>query len=113
MSSQAIETGLSKDATSIHRALASLQEELEAIDYYNQRADRSEDAELKAILIHNRDEEIEHANMLFEYLRRRMPEFDLNMKKYLFSTKPVTKIESGGTPPTYDLGLAGLKPNNP
>ena len=83
------------------------------LDYYNQRADRSEDAELKAILIHNRDEEIEHANMLFEYLRRRMPEFDLNMKKYLFSTKPVTKIESGGTAPAHDLGLAGLKPNNP
>jgi ferritin-like protein len=113
MSSEYIEQELSADVRHVHRALASLQEELEAIDYYNQRADRSEDAELKAILIHNRDEEIEHANMLFEYLRRRMPEFDLNMKKYLFSTKPVTKIESGGTAPAYDLGLAGLKPNNP
>ena len=82
---------------------------LEAIDYYNQRADRSEDGELKAILIHNRDEEIEHASMLFEYLRRRMPEFDLNMKKYLFIAKTVTEIESGGT--AHDLGLAGLKPN--
>jgi len=113
MSSEYIEQELSAGVRHVHRALASLQEELEAIDYYNQRADRSEDAELKAILIHNRDEEIEHASMLFEYLRRRMPEFDLNMKKYLFSTKPVTKSESGGTAPARDLGLAGLKPNTP
>ena len=113
MSSEYIEQDLSAGVRHVHRALASLQEELEAIDYYNQRADRLEDAELRAILIHNRDEEIEHASMLFEYLRRRMPEFDLNMKKYLFSAKPVTEIESGGTAAACDLGLAGLKPNNP
>jgi hypothetical protein len=112
MSSGYIEQDLSVGVRHVHRALASLQEELEAIDYYNQRADRSEDGELKAILIHNRDEEIEHASMLFEYLRRRMPEFDSNMKKYLFSAKPVTEIGAGGTAPACDLGLAGLKPSN-
>jgi ferritin-like protein len=113
MSSGYIEQDLSVGVRNVHRALASLQEELEAIDYYNQRADRSEDGELKAILIHNRDEEIEHASMLFEYLRRRMPEFDSKMKRYLFIAKPVTEIEAGGTAPACDLGLAGLKPSNP
>jgi ferritin-like protein len=113
MSSEYIEQELSADVRHVHRALASLQEELEAIDYYNQRADRSEDAELKAILIHNRDDEIEHASMLLEYLRRRMPEFDSKMKRYLFTAKPVTELEVGGTEPARDLGLAGLKPNVP
>jgi ferritin-like protein len=111
MSSGYIEQDLSMGVRNVHRALASLQEELEAIDYYHQRADRAEDGELKAILIHNRDEEIEHASMLFEYLRRRMPEFDSNMKRYLFSAKSVTEIEAGGTAPACDLGLAGLKPS--
>ena len=113
MSSGYIEQDLSPGVRHVHRALASLQEELEAIDYYNQRADRSEDGELKAILIHNRDDEIEHASMLLEYLRRSMPEFDSNMKRFLFTAKPVTEIEAGGTATAGDLGLAGLKPNNP
>ena len=69
--------------------------------------------ELRAILIHNRNEEIEHASMLFEYLRRKVPEFDLNMKKYLFISKPVTELEAGGTAPAYDLGLAAMKPTTP
>ena len=111
MSSGYIEQNLSDGVQHIHRTLASLQEELEAIDYYNQRADRSENGELKAILIHNRDEEIEHACMLFEDLRRKMPEFDTTMKRYLFTAKPVTEIEAGGTAPARDLGLAGLKSN--
>ena len=109
MSSAYLEQDLSADVRHVHRALASLQEELEAIDYYNQRADRSDDEELKAILLHNRDEEIEHATMLFEYLRRKMPNFDTNMKQYLFTTKPVTEIEAGGTAPAPDLGVAALK----
>jgi ferritin-like protein len=95
MSSGYNEANLSVAASHAHRALASVQEELEAIDYYNQRADRTEDAALKAILIHNRNEEIEHATMLLEWLRRTMPEFDEAMKTYLFTQAPITEIEAG------------------
>ena len=95
MSSGYNETDLSQEARHVHRALASLQEELEAIDYYNQRIDRSEDADLKAILAHNRNEEMEHASMLFEWLRRNMPSFDTALKTYLFTSKPITELEAG------------------
>jgi len=69
MSSVLIESGLSTEALHIHRELASLQEELEAIDYYHQRADVTHEAELKAILTHNRNDEMEHATMLLEEIR--------------------------------------------
>jgi ferritin-like protein len=110
MSSGYNEANLSVGARHIHRALASLQEELEAVDYYHQRADQSDDAQLKAILLHNRNEEMEHAAMLLEWLRRNIPEFDTTMKTYLFTSKPVTEIESeeasGGI---GDLGVGSLK----
>lgn len=97
MSSGYNEQALSPDAQNIHRALASLQEELEAVDYYNQRMDRSEDAALKAVLEHNRNEEMEHAAMLFEWLRRKLPPLDATMKTYLFTTAPITEIEAVAT----------------
>lgn len=110
MSSGYNEQELSPDARSIHRALASIQEELEAIDYYHQRMDRSDDEALKAILEHNRNEEIEHASMLLEWLRRKMPEVDGALKTYLFTSKPVTEIEAGGREGAGpDLGIGGLK----
>ncbi len=111
MSSGYNEQELSADARDAHRALASLQEELEAIDYYNQRFDRSDDAALKAILTHNRDEEIEHAAMLLEYLRRKMPPFDAALRQYVFTTKPITEIEAGGATgePDASLGIGKLK----
>ena len=87
------EQGLSQETQSIHRALASLQEELEATDWYHQRIDVAEDEELKDILAHNRNEEIEHAMMLLEYLRRKMPEFDTHLRTYLFTSKPITELE--------------------
>jgi hypothetical protein len=93
MSSGYHESNISPDVANAHRALASLQEELEAVDWYNQRADVAEDAELKEILLHNRNEEIEHAAMLLEWLRRRMPEFDEELKTYLFTKLPVTQVE--------------------
>ena len=93
MSSGYHETGLSEKTTEIHRALASLQEELEAVDWYNQRMDTSGDQALADILKHNRDEEIEHACMALEYLRREVPEFDENLKTYLFTSVPVTEVE--------------------
>lgn len=79
----------------IHRALCSLMEELEAIDWYQQRADATPSEDLKAILIHNRDEEMEHAAMALEWLRRRMPRFDEKLRTYLFTTDPITEIEEG------------------
>ncbi|MGB5081469.1 MAG: ferritin-like domain-containing protein [Burkholderiales bacterium] len=79
------------DATrDMHRAIVSLMEELEAVDWYNQRADACKDAELKAILEHNRDEEKEHASMVLEWIRRKDPSFSRQLKDYLFTAKPVT-----------------------
>ena len=92
-----------------HRAIASLQEELEAVDWYDQRVDATSDPELAAILAHNRDEEKEHAVMTLEWLRRRDPVFDENLKTYLFTTLPITEVEDaaeeGGD--TGDGGGAG------
>ena len=87
------EKELSAETRSVHRALASMIEELEAVDWYNQRADAATDEELRKILIHNRNEEIEHAGMLLEWLRRRIPEFDHELKTYLFTSKPITELE--------------------
>ena len=80
-----------------HRALASLQEELEAIDWYDQRVDAAEDADLKAILAHNRDEEREHAMMVLEWLRRNAPGFEEQMRTYLFKDGPILGLEAAAT----------------
>jgi hypothetical protein len=78
------------DATrDMHRAIVSLMEELEAVDWYNQRADACKDAELRAILEHNRDEEKEHASMVLEWIRRKDPRFSEELKDYLFTEKPI------------------------
>ncbi len=106
MSSAMIETGLSATAMGIHRALASLQEELEAIDYYHQRSEASDDKSQKDLLIHNRDDEIEHAAMLLEWLRQAMPEFDVQIKKFLF--KPGPWIEPVSDSPTVSVHGSGL-----
>ncbi|OGT26000.1 MAG: ferritin [Gammaproteobacteria bacterium RIFCSPLOWO2_02_FULL_42_14] len=76
------------DATlDMHRAIQSLMEELEAIDWYNQRVDACVDHELKKILAHNRDEEKEHAAMTLEWIRKKDPQLDKELKEYLFSNK--------------------------
>lgn len=82
-------TELSDDTKDMHRAIVSLMEELEAIDWYNQRADACKDPELKAILMHNRDEEKEHASMVLEWIRRNDRVFSKEMKDYLFTQKPI------------------------
>lgn len=83
-----------------HRAVSSLMEELEAVDWYDQRIDAASDAELKRILAHNRDEEKEHAAMVLEWLRRKDPKLDEHLRTYLFTKKSVLDIEheaeSGG-----------------
>ncbi len=78
------------DATrDMHRAIISLMEELEAVDWYNQRVDACKDTELKAILAHNRDEEKEHAAMVLEWIRRKDPAFDHELRDYLFTDKSI------------------------
>jgi ferritin-like protein len=80
---------LSAETRDMHRAIVSLMEELEAVDWYNQRADVCKDPELKAILEHNRDEEKEHAAMVLEWIRRKDPAFSKEMQDYLFSDAPI------------------------
>lgn len=79
------------DATmDMHRAITSLMEELEAVDWYNQRADACIDPELRSILEHNRDEEKEHAAMVLEWIRRRDPKMDQELRDTLFTTGSIT-----------------------
>ena len=105
-----------------HRAMTSLCEELEAIDWYDQRVKATGDASLAAVLAHNRDEEKEHAAMTLEWLRRRDAALDANLRKYLFTTAPVTEVEAtaggadgGGGPAapgglgTGSLGIGSLR----
>lgn len=80
---------ISAETRDMHRAIVSLMEELEAIDWYNQRVDACQNPELKAILAHNRDEEKEHASMVLEWIRRRDPKFSQELSEYLFSTTPI------------------------
>ncbi len=80
---------LSPTTRDLHRALVSLMEELEAVDWYGQRIDACQDQELKAILIHNRDEEKEHAAMVLEWIRRHDPAFSGHLKDYLFTNRQI------------------------
>jgi len=80
---------LSDETRDMHRAIVSLMEELEAVDWYNQRMDACKDNELRAILKHNRDEEKEHAAMVLEWIRRRDSKFDDELKDYLFTDKAI------------------------
>ena len=84
---------MSDTSRNFSRAIKSVQEELEAVDWYNQRAGATTDAQLKKILEHNRDEEIEHAVMALEWLRRNNPKFDEHMKTYLFTEGDILEIE--------------------
>jgi ferritin-like protein len=77
-----------------HRAIVSIREEFEAVDWYDQRVDATSDGALAAVLAHNRDEEKEHAAMTLEWLRRNDPVLDRHMRTYLFTTAPVTEIEA-------------------
>jgi ferritin-like protein len=80
---------LSDKTRNMHRAIASLIEELEAVAWYQQRAEACTDEALKAILEHNRDEEKEHAAMVLEWIRRNDAAFDKELKDYLFTDKPI------------------------
>ncbi len=84
---------LSDDTKNIHRAIVSLMEELEAVDWYGQRAEACTDEELRAVLVHNKNEEIEHAMMNLEWIRRKVPEFAQNIDTYLGTSGPITEVE--------------------
>ena len=87
---------LTPQTRDMHRAITSLMEELEAVDWYNQRVDAATDDALRIILTHNRDEEKEHASMVLEWIRRHDPVFDSHLRKYLFTTEPITERPDEG-----------------
>ena len=88
---------LSQEARLLHNAITSLVEELEAVDWYRQRADDTEDAELKAILLHNAREELEHASMILEWMRRNDKDVGEQLREYLFKKGSITGHEEGAS----------------
>jgi hypothetical protein len=112
---------LDETTVDYHRAMTSLCEELEAIDWYDQRTKATTDASLAAVLAHNRDEEKEHAAMTLEWLRRRDPALDSNLRRYLFTSEPITEVEAeatdaaagsgeaSGADPSGSLGIGSLR----
>jgi hypothetical protein len=105
------------DVIDRHRAITSLMEELEAVDWYDQRVAATADEELKTILAHNRDEEKEHASMVLEWLRRQDAKLDENLRKYLFTEQPLSALvaEEKAEPPAPvapdgHLAIGDLRP---
>ena len=87
---------LSSHTLAMHQAIVSLMEELEAADWYRQRADDCDDPKLKEILLHNMGEEVEHAAMILEWLRRNDPRFDKELREYLFTENDIVEVERQG-----------------
>jgi len=92
------------------RALMSLKEEIEAINWYHQRVAAAADPQIKAIMAHNRDEEMEHAIMGLEWLRRTMPGWDAVMRTYLFTTGDITALEDAATGPEGEAAQPAKAP---
>jgi len=98
---------LSPETREMHRALLSLIEELEAVDWYSQRVDACTDDQLASVLAHNRDEEKEHACMTLEWIRRHDPTFDRFLRQFLFQSGSIVDGEHGdedAEPPTLGIG---------
>lgn len=109
---------ISEETKNLHRAIVSLKEELEAVDWYQQRAEACSDDDLCAVLVHNKNEEIEHAMMTLEWLRRHSPVFAANIETYLNSSGPITEVEqqkiagsgvNAASSASASLGIGGLK----
>lgn len=103
---------LSTHTQDVTKAIISLREELDAVDVYNQRAELATDPELIKLMIHNRNEEIEHAAMIIEWLRRNIKEFDKELKDYLFTEGSLENIEADATGEkegVSSLGIGSLK----
>ena len=101
------ESKLRPETLDNHRALTSMQEELEAADWYDQRVDAATDQGLKEILAHNRDEEKEHFAMLLEWYRRRDATMDAHLREYLFTSGSLVALEQTGTGGGEKPGDAG------
>ncbi|MDR1481992.1 MAG: ferritin [Synergistaceae bacterium] len=105
---------LPSEAVALDSAIDSLREELDATNLYHQRYLVLNDEPLKELMLHNRDEEIEHCAMLIEWLRRKFPEFDRELRKYLFTDAGITRIEAvpdggnAGDPAARSLGIGSL-----
>ncbi len=95
----------------MHRAVVSVVEELQAIDWYSQRVDAAEDGELRAILKHNSDEEKEHASMLLEWIRRQDPVFEAHLRKYLFRPGSIVQAEERAAAAGSNGGAAAGRPS--
>ncbi len=106
---------LDPETRDTHRAIKSLMEELEAVDWYGQRIAACRDPQLRDVLAHNRDEEIEHACMALEWLRRRVPGWDDNLREYLFSEGSIRDAsdDGGGERAGRGLGIGSLRPAAP
>jgi ferritin-like protein len=115
---------LSEETRNMHRAIVSLKEELEAVDWYQQRAEACSDEELRGVLVHNKNEEIEHAMMNLEWIRRHSEVFDTNIKTYINAKAPILAVEkqsagtggggaesggSGHSPGSSGLGIGSLR----
>jgi uncharacterized protein len=108
----------SRDA---HRALVSLQEEIEAVDWYHQRLTCCKDPELKRVLEHNRNEEMEHAAMLLEWVRRQLPGWDERLRPILFTSRKLGAAadtagksgEAAASSPGRGLGIGSLRKVSP
>ena len=100
---------LRPETIEMHRAIASLIEELEAVDWYAQRVDASRDDGLRAVLAHNRDEEKEHACMTLEWIRRRDPAFDRLLREILFRKGPIEAETANGDASDESLGIGSLR----
>ncbi len=100
---------LSPEILDRHRAISTFIEELEAIDWYDQRIKASTDPELQSVLAHNRNEEKEHASMLLEWLRRHDAEFDAHLRTYLFSEGPIREVKQSTDGARGGLSIGSLK----
>jgi hypothetical protein len=111
---------VSEDTKNMHRAIVSLREELDAVDWYQQRAEACSDDDLRDVLVHNKNEEIEHAMMVLEWIRRHNPTFDANIGKYIHSSGSILATESaqaaaagseggGGGTASPSLGIGSLR----
>jgi ferritin-like protein len=110
------EQSLKPETIDRHRAVVSIMEELEAVDWYDQRFDAATDKELKELLAHNRDEEKQHASMMLEWLRRRDPKLNEHLRTYLFTDKSLLEIEeeaegkgNGDSPGDGSLRIGSLR----
>jgi uncharacterized protein len=111
---------LSSQSRDIHRGIVSLMEELEAIDWYQQRAEACTDPALREVLVHNKNEEVEHAVMTLEWIRRADPEFDRQLRTILFREGPIAvEADEGGAAagsdaatPARSLAIGSLRPSS-